>query len=472
MRSLLCTAAVFAMTTVQTAAAAPAFDAPATEENAVALLQAYDPEGYYIVKTQIDSGSSSLSFWLSGYGSLAGRLDTAVHEEFHGYTHEKNGMGGWSGNNYVQHETIYAGKENGDIIIDYLNAGGKDYKTENFTKSLPEEMRTFRYDTYASEGASASSNQNGIYGLINEYAAYHWGFQNQLALYPYYKANNSYDDFYNGCINDYQAYEEFRYWILGLLNYEKKNAPEQYKIHMENKQWIKAYYLITTRFRKWIDMYKKYLAEIDKSGEYSWQTYTKRLEDEMENYRGINMLEKASSAKELKAIEDLIFAKATGGATPTPTPKPTPTPTPTPAPPAGSIIMYRLYNPNSWEHFYTGNEKEKDALVGMGWQDEGVGWFAPITSDTPVYRLYNPNNGGDHHYTMNKKEYDALVEAGWIGEDVRWFSDDNESVPVYREYNPGAAIRNHNYTANKKEHDALVNVYGWKDEGIGWYGTK
>ena len=135
------------------------------------------------------------------------------------------------------------------------------------------------------------------------------------------------------------------------------------------------------------------------------------------------------------------------------------------------IEMHRLYNPNSWEHFYTGNTAEKDALVKLGWKYEGVGWKAPETSSTPVYRLYNPNNGGDHHYTKNKKEYDALIKAGWTGEDIRWYSDDEETVPVYREYNPGAAIRNHNYTANKKEHDALVG-WGWKDEGIGWYGVK
>ncbi|MCR4951198.1 MAG: InlB B-repeat-containing protein [Solobacterium sp.] len=136
-----------------------------------------------------------------------------------------------------------------------------------------------------------------------------------------------------------------------------------------------------------------------------------------------------------------------------------------------TIEMHRLYNPNSWEHFYTGNTAEKDALVKLGWKYEGVGWKAPETSSTPVYRLYNPNNGGDHHYTKNKKEYDALIKAGWTGEDIRWYSDDEEAVPVYREYNPGAAIRNHNYTANKKEHDALVG-WGWKDEGIGWYGVK
>ena len=166
-----------------------------------------------------------------------------------------------------------------------------------------------------------------------------------------------------------------------------------------------------------------------------------------------------------------VRTKTEPAPTPTPTPTPKPTPTPTPAPAAKTIEMHRLYNPNSWEHFYTGNVKEKDALVKMGWQYEGVGWAAPEKSNTPVYRLYNPNNGGDHHYTKNRKEYDALVKAGWKGEDVRWYSDDKESVPVYREYNPGTPIRNHNYTANKKEHDALIS-FGWKDEGIGWYGVK
>ena len=134
--------------------------------------------------------------------------------------------------------------------------------------------------------------------------------------------------------------------------------------------------------------------------------------------------------------------------------------------------MYRLYNPNSYEHFYTGNAKEKDALVKMGWKYEGIGWYAPKSSKTPVYRLYNPNNGGDHHYTKNKKEYDALTKAGWKGEGIRWYSDDAKGVPVYREYNPGQPIRNHNYTANKKEHDYLVKTAGWKNEGIGWYGVK
>ena len=135
-----------------------------------------------------------------------------------------------------------------------------------------------------------------------------------------------------------------------------------------------------------------------------------------------------------------------------------------------TVEMYRLYNPNSGEHFYTAKAKERDVLASIGWQYEGIGWYAPAESSTPVYRLYN-KNAGDHHYTMKAKERDALVKVGWDYEGIGWYSDDNEEVPLYRQYNPYAVSGSHNYTTNKKENDALVKI-GWIAEGIGWYGVK
>ena len=130
--------------------------------------------------------------------------------------------------------------------------------------------------------------------------------------------------------------------------------------------------------------------------------------------------------------------------------------------------MFRLYNPNSGEHFYTGNAGEKDNLSKEGWSYEGIGWIAPEKSNTPVYRLYN-ENAGDHHYTLDSNEKDSLITAGWKSEGIGWYSDDNKAVPLYREYNPNAVTGTHNYTTDKAEHDRLVSA-GWKDEKIGWYG--
>jgi len=142
------------------------------------------------------------------------------------------------------------------------------------------------------------------------------------------------------------------------------------------------------------------------------------------------------------------------------------------AKPTTTQEMYRLYNPNSGEHFYTAKAGERDHLVEVGWIYEGVGWIAPVKSDLPVYRLYN-RVAGDHHYTMNAGERNALLKIpGWVYEDVGWYSDDKSTgVPLYRQYNPNAVTGSHNYTTNKAENDALVGI-GWHAEGIGWYGVR
>lgn len=142
--------------------------------------------------------------------------------------------------------------------------------------------------------------------------------------------------------------------------------------------------------------------------------------------------------------------------------------TPAPEPEAEGVSMFRLYNPNSGEHFYTASGVERDVLVSVGWSYEGVGWTAPESSGTPVYRLYNPN-AGDHHYTTSIAEKDMLVSVGWNYECIGWYSDDAQGVPLYREYNPNAIAGAHNYTKSWGEHEYLVSL-GWHDEGIGWYG--
>lgn len=132
--------------------------------------------------------------------------------------------------------------------------------------------------------------------------------------------------------------------------------------------------------------------------------------------------------------------------------------------------MYRLYNQNSGEHFYTGSVEERDMLIGAGWQYEGIAWNAPIKYGTPVYRLYNPNSG-DHHYTMSAEERDMLVDVGWKYEGIAWNSASSSKIPMYRLYNPNADCGSHHYTGSEEERDYLVSL-GWHYEGIGWYGLR
>lgn len=128
--------------------------------------------------------------------------------------------------------------------------------------------------------------------------------------------------------------------------------------------------------------------------------------------------------------------------------------------------MYRLYNPNSGEHFYTASENERDNVLFAGWKYEGTGWVAPSTG-SPVYRLYNPN-AGDHFYTLSSFERDKLVSVGWNYEGISWYS--GGSIPLYRSYNPNALAGAHNYTTSMAEANNLTNA-GWRNEGTAWYGV-
>ncbi|MBQ8603250.1 MAG: phosphodiester glycosidase family protein [Oscillospiraceae bacterium] len=132
------------------------------------------------------------------------------------------------------------------------------------------------------------------------------------------------------------------------------------------------------------------------------------------------------------------------------------------------FAMYRMYNPNSGEHFYTGSTIERENLVNSGWHYEGVAFHSPHKGE-PMYRLYNPNVG-DHHYTGSTVERDNLISAGWVYEGVAFNSAPASEInhPQYRLYNPNAVSGAHHYTGSVEERDMLISA-GWKYEGIGFY---
>lgn len=141
--------------------------------------------------------------------------------------------------------------------------------------------------------------------------------------------------------------------------------------------------------------------------------------------------------------------------------------------PVANQMMYRAYNPNFGEHFYTASYGEIEAIVAAGWQYEGEAWTAPVTSTVPVYRLYS---GTDHHYTTSVVERDHLIGVGWSDEGIGWYSDEAMGVGLHRLFNPNVnpnARRNnsgsHHYTTSDEERDFLVSI-GWQYEDFGWYG--
>lgn len=79
----------------------------------------------------------------------------------------------------------------------------------------------------------------------------------------------------------------------------------------------------------------------------------------------------------------------------------------------GRVALYRLFNPNSGDHFYTTSEFERDnAWTNLGYVKEGIACFVfdswhPGT--VPFFRLYDSSNG-DHFYTTSQSEaFNATV---------------------------------------------------------------
>ncbi len=124
--------------------------------------------------------------------------------------------------------------------------------------------------------------------------------------------------------------------------------------------------------------------------------------------------------------------------------------------------VYRMYNPNSGEHFYTASESEATHLANVGWFWEGVSYKASKTTGMAVYRLYNPN-AGNHFYTTSKVESDNVHAAGWSYEGIAWFTAGD--VGLYRLYNRNDGT--HVYTSSSAERDK-VREAGWSYEGIAW----
>ena len=212
---------------------APSPDAPLTKENILALLDAYDPDGAFIIR---NSDDSSLLYWFHGGSALGtaavNSMNTAVHEQCHDFTHNA----GWHA------EYIYVGNGN------YINVQMTNvFDSIEMVSSIPSSLRTSRFNTYVNTEESAmSSRQFGVYGLLNEFTAYCWGNHNEVALYDYYMEN---DLLGNSSTDGFVSYAEFRYYILHYMLYARDHHPDVYQGILNNSSFKTAFTSVDATFR-------------------------------------------------------------------------------------------------------------------------------------------------------------------------------------------------------------------------------
>lgn len=139
--------------------------------------------------------------------------------------------------------------------------------------------------------------------------------------------------------------------------------------------------------------------------------------------------------------------------------------------------VYRAYNQNTDDHFFTTNAAEFSYLVSIGLKDESTGHdtfaYTKTQADgtVAVHRLYNIANGG-HYYTTNNSERDTLVALGWTFEKDEGFVFDSPTLcarEIFRLYNKNSG--HHLFTDNPSVRDAILTKYPgvWvQQKSLGW----
>lgn len=233
-------------------AAVPKMDAPITQANVLALAKGTNADSAYILQYAVNRGEPILTWW-QGSSSLTAGMDTGVHESVHGYSFSEAS---------INSEAIYIGNQK-SIRVPYTNV----FRSKQMSTSIPKKLRTFRWDTYVGHpSANLASDVYGVYGLLNEFMAYCWGMNAEMALFDYYKAQNAtpqnWLEFINGGANGRQSYAEFKYYILHYLVYAKQHYPSIYRGIIENRNFLNAYQTIERKYAKLITKYEKRLKDI------------------------------------------------------------------------------------------------------------------------------------------------------------------------------------------------------------------
>ena len=82
--------------------------------------------------------------------------------------------------------------------------------------------------------------------------------------------------------------------------------------------------------------------------------------------------------------------------------------------PVNNAPLYRFYDVENGDHFYTASASEKNTIIAKWpniYQYEGITYYVSTTTGTPVYRFYDTKNGS-HFFTASATEK-AMVEAKW-----------------------------------------------------------
>lgn len=187
---------------------------------------------------------------------------TYIHENYHSYNSQLTSKAGWVNRKFfIQPGLVLTVPETKVFNSIKLN--------KIVTKSLRDKI--FRYSTYIGEKDKLGyldSQESGIYGLLEEFAAYYHGSNAIMELSTYmienYKKTDlePWLDYLTQPTSSFYALYEFQLFFSWYLQYAKTYEADMYKQIINNTSFKLAYSLIASKYEKVLKHYFSLRTEV------------------------------------------------------------------------------------------------------------------------------------------------------------------------------------------------------------------
>ncbi|MGC4023476.1 MAG: hypothetical protein QM734_16760 [Cyclobacteriaceae bacterium] len=217
------------------------------------LTKKYEPDAYEILKSEVPERFLVYAGDGETAKSLIENFETLVHETCHGYNFKIGIESGWNHNGYFISDGCKIGSRKEDF-----------FPSSVLNNVVPKEQqeKIFRYKTYVSGESKNSASLEGVYGFVDEFAAYYHGTRAALELLPYYETICPYtdahcwvDEYLSQMQSTLYAYYEFRLFIAWYLMYAESHEQKIFNQLMNNRNLRLAYTLLDIQFKKLVEDY-------------------------------------------------------------------------------------------------------------------------------------------------------------------------------------------------------------------------
>ncbi|MDH5178747.1 MAG: hypothetical protein OEZ39_10930 [Gammaproteobacteria bacterium] len=121
---------------------------------------------------------------------------------------------------------------------------GKSFPSRIVADKLGEQFKTSRFNTYLNSGRAHAVQQDGIYGLLNEFNAYYHG----VVAYNSIRKKKIWKNYINN--DTCEPFYELKLWILEHILISKEKYPDIYQDLIGNKTYFHAFTNIHDRFAR------------------------------------------------------------------------------------------------------------------------------------------------------------------------------------------------------------------------------